>query len=217
MTLGQRIQELRKQNNLSQEALGDRLGVSRQAISRWEMDGAVPEVDKLIAMSRLFGVSLNELLGVEEPEKKDPEPGNPGPDRRLIRRLTALCAVLAVTSALSLGLMLHFRHQVMMVLDPPRAPDAPVTQVQYAYDPDYEDYTVDLKLALTAEELKGWDTKVVVSSNANLEGGFVRQEAELKFRDGSAEILMEDVPFRAHREILVILYFQKVSWKGSSP
>ena len=38
MTLGQRIQELRKQNNLSQEALGEKLGVSRQAISRWEMD-----------------------------------------------------------------------------------------------------------------------------------------------------------------------------------
>ena len=51
MTLGQRIQALRKQHGLSQEGLGDRLGVSRQAISRWEMDGAVPEVDKLIAMA----------------------------------------------------------------------------------------------------------------------------------------------------------------------
>lgn len=69
MTLGQRIQALRKQHGLSQEGLGERLGVSRQAISRWEMDGAVPEVDKLIAMARLFGVSLNQLLGVEEPEQ----------------------------------------------------------------------------------------------------------------------------------------------------
>ena len=51
MTLGQRIQELRKKQGLSQEALGEKLGVSRQAISRWEMDGAVPEVDKLIALS----------------------------------------------------------------------------------------------------------------------------------------------------------------------
>ena len=67
MTLGQRIQELRKQNNLSQEALGEKLGVSRQAISRWEMDGAVPEVDKLIAMGRLFGVDLNDLLQVDQP------------------------------------------------------------------------------------------------------------------------------------------------------
>ena len=67
MTLGQRIQELRKQSNLSQEALGEKLGVSRQAVSRWEMDGAVPEVDKLVAMARLFDVSLNELLQVNGP------------------------------------------------------------------------------------------------------------------------------------------------------
>ena len=67
MTLGQRIQELRKQSNLSQEALGEKLGVSRQAVSRWEMDGAVPEVDKLIAMGRLFGVDLNDLLQVAQP------------------------------------------------------------------------------------------------------------------------------------------------------
>ncbi len=71
MTLGQRIQELRKEQGLSQEALGEKLGVSRQAISKWEGDGAVPEVDKLIALSRLFGFSLNELLQV------DVEPGTP--------------------------------------------------------------------------------------------------------------------------------------------
>ena len=73
MTLGQRIQELRKQHNLSQEALGEKLGVSRQAISRWEMDGAIPEVDKLIAMGKLFGVSLNDLLQVESGDA-EPEP-----------------------------------------------------------------------------------------------------------------------------------------------
>lgn len=73
MTLGQRIQELRKKQGLSQEALGEKLGVSRQSISRWEMDGAVPEVDKLIALSKLFGVSLNDLLQVEEPEGRTAE------------------------------------------------------------------------------------------------------------------------------------------------
>jgi len=67
MTLGQRIQELRRQNNLSQEALGDRLGVSRQAISKWESDTTIPEVDKLITMSKQFGVPVGVLLGVEEP------------------------------------------------------------------------------------------------------------------------------------------------------
>lgn len=69
MTLGQRIQEGRKALGLSQEGLGERLGVSRQAISKWEADGAVPEVDKLIALGRLFGVSLNGLLQVEGPDR----------------------------------------------------------------------------------------------------------------------------------------------------
>lgn len=65
-TMGQRIAECRKKLGISQEALGEKLGVSRQAISKWESDSAVPEIDKLIAMSRLFQVSVGWLLGVEE-------------------------------------------------------------------------------------------------------------------------------------------------------
>lgn len=68
MTLGQRIQEQRKQAGLSQEGLGEALGVSRQAVSKWEGDNGIPELDTLIAMSRLFGVTIGQLLGVEEPE-----------------------------------------------------------------------------------------------------------------------------------------------------
>lgn len=66
MTMGQRIAEQRKMLGLSQEALGEKVGVSRQAISKWESDGAVPEIDKLISLSRLFSVSVGWLLGVEE-------------------------------------------------------------------------------------------------------------------------------------------------------
>lgn len=66
MTIGQRIAELRRQNNLSQEALGEALGVTRQSISKWESDSALPEIEKLVAMSRLFGVSVGALLGVED-------------------------------------------------------------------------------------------------------------------------------------------------------
>ena len=65
-TLGQRIAAQRKKLGLSQEALGERMGVSRQAISKWESDAAVPEIDKLIAMTRLFGVTLGWLMGLEE-------------------------------------------------------------------------------------------------------------------------------------------------------
>ena len=74
MTIGQRIAELRKQQNLSQEALGELLGVSRQAISKWESDAALPEIDKLIAMSKRFGVTVGYLLGVEEEAVKGEEP-----------------------------------------------------------------------------------------------------------------------------------------------
>ena len=73
LTLGQRISEGRKRLELSQEALGEKMGISRQAISKWESDAAVPEIDKLIALSRLFGVSVGWLLGVEETAPEAPE------------------------------------------------------------------------------------------------------------------------------------------------
>lgn len=70
ITMGQRIAQQRKKLGLSQEALGEQMGVSRQAISKWEADGAVPEIDKLIAMSKLFGVTVGWLLGVEDVQEQ---------------------------------------------------------------------------------------------------------------------------------------------------
>ena len=66
MTLGERIAQKRKELGLSQEALGEKLGVSRQAIYKWESDATLPEVEKLVALSGLFGVSVGWLLGTEE-------------------------------------------------------------------------------------------------------------------------------------------------------
>ena len=73
MTIGQKIAERRKMLGISQESLGEQMGVSRQAISKWEADGAIPEIDKLIALSRLFGVSVGWLLGTEDSLKSDAE------------------------------------------------------------------------------------------------------------------------------------------------
>lgn len=73
MTMGQRIAEQRKKLGLSQEGLGEKVGVSRQAISKWESDGTVPEIDKLISLSRLFCVSVGWLLGVEEDTPPQPD------------------------------------------------------------------------------------------------------------------------------------------------
>lgn len=62
MTLGDKLSKLRKERNLTQEQLADILGVSRQAISKWESDTAYPETDKLIRLSELFNCSLDYLL-----------------------------------------------------------------------------------------------------------------------------------------------------------
>jgi len=62
MNMEERIQELRKGKGLSQEQLADVLGVSRQAVSKWEGGQSLPEVEKLISMSELFGVTVDYIL-----------------------------------------------------------------------------------------------------------------------------------------------------------
>jgi len=72
MTLGCKLSKLRRENNYTQEQLADILGVSRQAISKWESDAAYPETDKLIRISELFNCSLDYLL--KENIETEPEP-----------------------------------------------------------------------------------------------------------------------------------------------
>ena len=74
-TTGQRIASRRKLLNLSQEALSEQLEVSRQAVSKWESDTALPDIDKLIALSKIFGVSVGWLLGTEKDPTFDPSTG----------------------------------------------------------------------------------------------------------------------------------------------
>ena len=72
MTLGDKLSKLRKENNYTQEQLADVLGVSRQAISKWESNITYPETDKLIRMSELFNCSLDYLLkDAEETDSKN--------------------------------------------------------------------------------------------------------------------------------------------------
>ena len=63
MSLGQKIYELRIAKNLSQGNLADLLDVSRQSVSKWETDTAIPELDKLIKMCDVFEVTLDEITG----------------------------------------------------------------------------------------------------------------------------------------------------------
>ena len=64
--IANRLVELRKQKNYSQEVLAEKLGISRQAVSKWERAEASPDTDNLILLSRLYGVSLDELLKTED-------------------------------------------------------------------------------------------------------------------------------------------------------
>ena len=62
MTIGQKIVQLRTSKGISQEQLAETLGVSRQSVSKWEMDQALPQIDKVLQLSTLFSVSTDELL-----------------------------------------------------------------------------------------------------------------------------------------------------------
>ncbi|MDY2699164.1 MAG: helix-turn-helix transcriptional regulator [Lachnospiraceae bacterium] len=64
--IANRLVNLRKSNNLSQEALAEKLGISRQAVSKWERAEASPDTDNLILLARLYGVSLDELLKTDD-------------------------------------------------------------------------------------------------------------------------------------------------------
>ena len=65
MSLGENLQTIRKKNQLSQEGLAEMLGVSRQAVSKWELGEGYPEVDKLLILSKKLNVSLDSLFGGE--------------------------------------------------------------------------------------------------------------------------------------------------------
>ena len=62
MTIGQKITLLRNSFDLSQEQLADKVNVSRQSVSKWEMDQALPQIDKILQMCSIFGVTADELL-----------------------------------------------------------------------------------------------------------------------------------------------------------
>lgn len=112
MMLSENIQALRRQNGLSQEQLAVMLGVSRQAVSKWETGAATPELDKLLALSACFHVSLDALTGGtpedlpapgETPARPQPAPS--GADKRTCRAGMGLC--LAGGGGLMLGGILY--------------------------------------------------------------------------------------------------------------
>ncbi len=74
MEFNNKLYELRKKKGLSQEELANRLNVSRQTISKWEVGDSTPDMEKLAAISELFQVSLDELVLDKVPEKAPEKP-----------------------------------------------------------------------------------------------------------------------------------------------
>ncbi|MBR2640600.1 MAG: helix-turn-helix transcriptional regulator [Oscillospiraceae bacterium] len=95
MSLGEKISDLRKKNGISQEKLAELLGISRQAVTKWESGKGNPDTENLIRLSEIFGVSLDELCGKEaEKPKAKIHPGG---------HLLCLVSLLVVTAYCVIG------------------------------------------------------------------------------------------------------------------
>lgn len=73
MNIGEKLYELRKEKNLSQEEVAERLNVSRQTVSKWETNQTTPDFDKIIPLCELFGITSEELLTGKKQENENIE------------------------------------------------------------------------------------------------------------------------------------------------
>lgn len=109
--LHEKLAELRAENNMSQFEVAEALNVSRQAISRWETGRAKPSTEKLIALSRLYGVPLDELVGGEpahvesgaENVESAASPHRASPRRWLAAAALVIAVLAAVIGAYLIG------------------------------------------------------------------------------------------------------------------
>ena len=113
MKFSEKLYYYRKKAGLSQEALAARVGVSRQAVSKWETGEAMPEVEKLVALAQALGVTTDELLSPAEPTAPQSPPAPPRRDSsqlpgflgRMIRQWGWLAGVYIAVSGLGITLV----------------------------------------------------------------------------------------------------------------
>ena len=104
MALSEKLYELRKKDGLSQEQLAERLGVSRQAVSKWESGKAVPESDTLISISEYFDVSLDYLMKEDDSAASEPVIGaenvqptnNTGREKRILGMIACIGGIICL-------------------------------------------------------------------------------------------------------------------------
>ena len=106
MTLGEKLQKLRKGRGWSQEKLAAEIHVSRQALSKWELGSAVPDTENVLQLARLFDVSTDYLLKDElETDERQPQPASPNPVPKKGIAAVIAGSTLAVISAAGLLIM----------------------------------------------------------------------------------------------------------------
>lgn len=106
MTLAEKIMALRTEKGLSQGELADRMGVSRQSVSKWETGASTPDLDKLIFLSEFFGVTLDALAKGEEAAAAGEEPCQypfPVTPTRSMQKSIALCLLFLGGLSILLG------------------------------------------------------------------------------------------------------------------
>ncbi len=124
MNLGENIYKYRTQKNMSQGDLADQLEVSRQSVSKWENNSAVPELEKLMKMAQLFGITLDELVSGEEPESSAPaaaltlvQEGPRGLSARKVVGIVLLSlGVLLGLVCLIMAIVMHERYKAALTL-----------------------------------------------------------------------------------------------------
>lgn len=99
MKFNEKLVKLRKENLLSQEELAEKLGVTRQTISKWELEQTTPDMDKLTQIAKLFNVSVDELLN----EADEPTKTNKASDKNNNKKNTAIVIILIIVLIFVLG------------------------------------------------------------------------------------------------------------------
>lgn len=102
MNLGENIYNFRVKKHMSQGDLAEALDVSRQSVSKWENNTAIPELEKLVRMAELFGITIDELVTGTTPESPAERPSPATPARRILSTQQILGIVLMAFGGLCL-------------------------------------------------------------------------------------------------------------------
>lgn len=145
LLIGAKMQEYRRKVGLSQEEFADKIGVTRQAVSKWETDKAYPDLDKLVAICDIFQVSIEELIYGKNVSSLDGKPAGQTPEMREMSARNArrtgvyirLWVLFALTGALFLFCGVFFL--TTLIHYPRKTDDALIERIRV--ERVYEQYT----------------------------------------------------------------------------